>query len=227
MGGTRYTVGIDSSPNGTAVARVFEDGSYETTKFKVGDLRAFARMEFVVQAVINWTGNASMVAIEGPALGYDGSAQSGRHENAGLWWQVAMAVAWQRALPLASIAPNTLKMYATGVGTGKKIGVMMALATRFDFAIPDEDQGDALVAAAMAADHLGFAPRELPQTHRRALGSVVWPKPGDPADVSLFASAKPRKAKAPRRNRAAQGAIELLLGPGEEQVPLPLLESVG
>lgn len=227
----RFVVGIDSSLEGTGLARVYADGSFETTKIIPPGLRDFARMEFVVQAIVNWTGNASMVAIEGPALGYDNEGQRGRHENAGMWWQIAMAIAWQRGLLLAYVSPNTIKMYATGVGTGRKIGVMMNLATRFGFTIPDEDQGDALVAAAMAADHLGFPPRELPKTHLRALRSVVWPKPGDPAGISLFASTKPpKKAKAHRapRQRGPKAATpQLLLAPGEEELLLPLPDLVG
>lgn len=222
----RYVVGIDPSLDGTGLSRVYADGSFETTKIDPKTLRDFARMEFVVQAVVNWTGNAAMVAIEGPAVGYDGASQTGRHENAGLWWQIAMAVAWQRGLPLAVVTPGTLKMYATGNGGASKIAVMMALTQRFGFAIPDPDQGDALVLGAMAAAHLGFPPRELPQTHTRALAVPVWPKLGDRPGISLFASAKPKKPRTPRQ-RKVPGTIGLLLGPDEVEVPLPLMETVG
>lgn len=223
----RYVVGIDSSPSGTGLSRVYADGSYETGIIKAGDLRDFARMEFVVKQVVAWTGNAAMVAIEGPALGYDGDGQQGRHENAGLWWQVAMAVACTLRVPLAYVSPGTLKVYATGNGGCSKLAVMMELRAQYDFVIADADQGDALVLGAMAADHLGFALRELPGKQRRALESVVWPKPGDPAGISLFASTKPTKARAPRRRKAAKEPTRLRLGPDEVEVPLPLMESVG
>lgn len=222
----RYVGGIDPSLNGTALSRVYSNGSYETMKIDPGDLRDFARIEFVVQATMNYLGNAEMVAIEGPATGYDGSKQRGRHENAGMWWHLSYAVAWMQGLPLAYVAPNTLKMYATGAGTGAKIGVMMALATRFGFTITDADRGDALVVAAMAADHLGFAPRVMPKTHLRALDSVVWPMPGDRPGVSLFASTKTKtaKASAPRQRKASKAAdpFAILLGPGDEAPMLPL-----
>lgn len=226
---TRYVVGLDSSPTGTALSRVYADGSYDTTKIFPGNLRDFARMELIEQAVVNFAGNAAMVAIEGPALGYDGEGQQGRHENAGLWWQLATALAWKRSLPLAYVAPTTLKVYATGNGACKKLAVMMALTARYGFAMPDEDQGDAFVLALMAADHLGFAPRELPKTHRRALDSVVWPRPGDRPGISLFASTKPPKASAPRQRkpRKATTSSDLVLAPDEEELMLPLLVGEG
>lgn len=237
MGNPRFVVGIDSSLDGTGLSRVYQDGSFETCVIKPGNLRDFARMEYVVNHVTRWVGNAAMVAMEGPALGYDGDGQQGRHENAGMWWQIAMAVAHTARVPLAYVSPGTLKMYATGDGGCSKLAVMMELRAQYGFTIADADQGDALVLGAMAADHLGFALHELPQKHRRALDSVLWPKPGDPAGISLFANTKATKAtkattkKATKarasRRRKKPGEIELLLGPDEVEVPLPLMESVG
>lgn len=118
-----------------------------------------------------------LVVIEQPSYGSTGGAA---HDRSGLWWLVCARLdAYD--VPVAEVAPNTLKTYAlgkgSGVGTGKD-AVLAAAVRRYIDYVPElasNDAADALILADMGLRHLGEPLIDLPQTHTRALAAVRWP----------------------------------------------------
>lgn len=172
-------VGLDLSLTSTGVAgRGWTDTIKPHPKMRGDDRLLFIRQ----QIVTTWTPGAALVAVEGPSYGSTGR---GQHERAGLWWMVVCALR-THGIPVAVIPPSSLKKYATGRGVGDKDDVLLAVARRFDWFAGKNDEADALVLAAMAADHLGQPMADMPATHRAALERVEWPDlPAvEPADVA-------------------------------------------
>jgi Holliday junction resolvasome RuvABC endonuclease subunit len=123
-----------------------------------------------------WVSGVDLVAIEGPSYGNQGQGrQAGHHERAGLWWIIRCALA-TRDIPVAVVPPATLKRYATGRGTADKASMVLAAARHFSWYEGTEDEADALMLAAMAADHLGEPIAAMPAANRAALDKVEWPE---------------------------------------------------
>lgn len=167
-------IGLDLSLRSTGVA----GGSWALTITgpKLPDdaplERHWARLRHMRARLLEYIDSAHLVVLEAPSYG---SNDPGSHERAWLWWAVA-GRCFAREVPLATVAPNTLKVYATGNGRAKKEDVVQHVQKRRpDVEFRGNDQADALVLAAMGLDHLGHPPVALPQTHRRALASVRWP----------------------------------------------------
>ena len=90
-----------------------------------------------------------------------------------------------------TIPPASLKMYATGKGNASKDAVLAAAIRRYpDVEFDGNDAADALILAAMGADHLGFplvsktpsgrkSRATLPARNREALGKIDWPLLGE------------------------------------------------
>ena len=114
-----------------------------------------------------------LVVVEAPA--YD-SRRGKQHDRSGLWWAVVTGYA-NRATPVVEVTTGGIKRYATGKGNASKDAVLLAVARRFAHVdVTDNNQADALVLAAMAADHYGSPLADMPKTHRVALDAVHWPK---------------------------------------------------
>lgn len=120
----------------------------------------------------------NLVVVEGPSLGSGGA---GTWDRAGLWWLVydgLQTAGWA----VAVVPPSNVKTYAVGKGNGEgasKDDVLLAAARRYkDAPIRNNNEGDAMVLAAMGARWLGFpVEKSLPQTHLRALAKCQWPTP--------------------------------------------------
>jgi crossover junction endodeoxyribonuclease RuvC len=133
------------------------------------------RLEYLFDEICNRAFAADLVVIEGPSYGSDyGKA----HERAGLWWLIAHCL-WRTSTPYAVVTPSQVKKYATGAGAGPKSGkdkVLAAVIRRYaDVPVDGNDQADALVLAAMAADHYGDPLAQVPAGHKAALAAVNWP----------------------------------------------------
>lgn len=131
--------------------------------------------------IVSHIGVPDLVVIEQPAFS---KAYGGASERSGLWWLIVHKLRFP-AVPIAEVKATTLKRYATGKGQCKKGEVVDAVARRWPAyeTRGDDNLCDAIVLAAMGADHLGVplaSPLRLPKTHRAALAAVAWP--------SLFAS---------------------------------------
>lgn len=162
-------LGLDLSLTCTGLA-----GAGWTDRLRSGDRRGADRLTWLRRELTDrFLGGVELVVMEGPSYGST-RGQSGHHERAGLWWLVRVALA-DRAMRVAVVAPASLKLYAAGRGNADKAVVVREVTKRFPWFEGGEDEADALVLAAMGADHLGEPLVEMPQAHRAALTKVEWP----------------------------------------------------
>ena len=165
-------IGLDLSLTSTGVASSLGWTRRITTK-PTDYTTTFARLREIRSRVRDCVRNADLVVVEGLALG----SQTGQHlTRAGLWHLVMESVD-AAGIPWTEVPPATLKRYATGKGVAPKDEVLLSVARRFpDWDVTNADEADALVLAAMGADHLGHPLVEMPATHRSALDKVAWPE---------------------------------------------------
>ncbi len=112
------------------------------------------------------------VLIETPAYDQTSGAQ---HDRSGLWWLVLEEL-WSRNCRVVEVTSTQVKKYATGKGNASKDEVLAAVVRRYPYVdIADNNEGDALVLAAMGARHLGY-PMEvsMPAKNLEALEAVRW-----------------------------------------------------
>jgi len=169
-------VGLDLSLTSSGWARV----NTETTRTRTGrivpELTGHERLRSILHQLTEVLADADLVVVEGPSFG-SGQAirQNGHHERAGLWWLVTHQL-WGVGVPFAVIPPATLKRYATGKGNATKDAVLAAAIRRYpQVGFDGNDQADALILAAMGADHLGQPIATMPGVQRAALNAVEWP----------------------------------------------------
>jgi crossover junction endodeoxyribonuclease RuvC len=179
---TRPTVvGLDLSLTSTGIAVITGDGVQlqrvrsKGTADATLDERA-DRLHSLRDCVISHLPDtATLVVIEQPAF----SRQTGHmHDRSGLWWLVIDSL-HAAGHAVAEVTPSTLKKYATGRGNASKDEVLLETAKRFADVVDvtGNDVADALVCAAIAADHLGQPIVDMPAAHRKALDAVRWPDP--------------------------------------------------
>lgn len=120
----------------------------------------------------------NLVVIEAPSYGSNfGSA----HDRSGLWWQVHIALR-NDGYPLARVAPQTRAKYGTGAGNSKKDVVFAAVKHLYTDLSPrgiaNDDEGDAILLAAMGSRWAGFPVEPAGSVSDRsetALDGVLWP----------------------------------------------------
>jgi crossover junction endodeoxyribonuclease RuvC len=171
-------LGLDMSLTSTGVAdnagmveRIVSKGKADATLAQ-RSYRLVGLASRIVTACL--ASHANLVVVEGPSLGQ--SRQRGEYDRAGLWWLVTSQLLGY-GYPVAEVPPLVLKKYATGKYNAGKDEVLAAVVRRFpDYPVAGNDQADALVLAAMGADHLGEPIVDMPATHRTALAKVAWPQ---------------------------------------------------
>ncbi|HEX2905049.1 MAG TPA: hypothetical protein VHO01_16465 [Jatrophihabitans sp.] len=186
----RFVIGLDLSLTATGVAMVdLTDGEIFTWRLKTtGRKGATAtetalRISGMVRDIGEWISDQTtapiqqwrdwLAVIESPSFGSKGGAA---HERGGLWWGVAGTLA-DMAVPIATVAPTSRALYATGNGRADKKEVIAAVRGRHpEVDIPDDNVADALTLAAMGARHLG-KPIDAGRTDRglTAMSSAKWP----------------------------------------------------
>lgn len=180
-------IGIDPSLTGTGIARV------DTDDRLVADVQTITstgrkdatwpqratRIDNLAQEIASLCQDelheisADLVVLEAPSLGQQ--RQGGTLDRHGLWWGILARLTYW-GIPYACVAPAARAKYATGKGNASKDQVLLEVARRFPHVpVTDNNQADALVLAAMGADHLGTPLVELPKAHREALDKVAWP----------------------------------------------------
>jgi crossover junction endodeoxyribonuclease RuvC len=176
---TPRVIGLDLSLTGTGIAsslgwceRVGIDG------VTVLDLSArMAALRTIRGRVLDLAGQPDLAVVE--QIAYS-RTNGGAAERAGLWFEVTGHLI-DRGVEVASVTTGTLKTYATGSGQKKgastKGAVIDAVARRWPAYETggDDNLCDAVVLAAMGADHLGHPLVPMPKTHRVAL-ATVWPE---------------------------------------------------
>ena len=168
-------VGLDLSLTSSGFA-VIKGADVWLTRIEPGDHGGdHARIDRIRSQVWHLAEHADLVVIEGPSFG---SVTGKQHERAGLWW-ICTRMLWRAGTPYAVVTPAQLKKYATGYGSGKNCGkdkVLAAVIRRYPMASVDgNDTADALVLAAMGADHLDCPLAGVPQIQRDVLCRITWP----------------------------------------------------
>ncbi len=168
-------IGLDLSLTGSGIASNLGwcdvVGQKDITTMPLdGRLHAVDRL---AEQILTLTQQPDLVVIEQPAFSRAGAGSVERHA---LWWLVVRSLR-SREVPVAEVTARGRIRYATGKGAGTKNVVVDAVARRFPhFETRGNDNlCDAVVLAAMGADHLGAPLAAMPATHRAALDAVRWP----------------------------------------------------
>jgi crossover junction endodeoxyribonuclease RuvC len=174
--------GVDLSLTGTGLAVVghVDDGmAWSTRTVKTGpvdtEAKTHRRLVGIVDEVVAWCTSANLVVIERPTMG--GTSGRGSHavDRCGLYWLVLDRLYMLR-MPVAVATSSNRCKYATGKGNASKDTVLAAAIRRWtDAPIQNNNDGDAVVLAAMGADWLGAAPVPMPAANRTTLPTVQWP----------------------------------------------------
>jgi crossover junction endodeoxyribonuclease RuvC len=168
---TSSVLGLDLSLTSTGMA-VIGDGDVKLHRIQSAKLAGHERIDRLRGCVRTWAQDKTLVVIEGPSFG----SPNKQHELGGLWWIITRML-WRAGQPYAVVAPAQLKRYAAGKGNAGKDEVLAAVVRRYPMADVDgNDVADALVLAAMGADHLGCPLATVPQAHRAVLAGVKWPQ---------------------------------------------------
>lgn len=176
-------IGLDLSLTATGVAIITDGVATCTTITSKGAadaslverLRRLDQIESLIFDAIETSGVnlPDLIVIEQPAF----SRTTGHHhDRSGLWWRV-VGVAHDFYADVVEVTPSGLKKYVTGKGNAGKDEVLLPVARRFpDIDVANNNEADALVLAAMGADHLGQPLVSMPAAHRAALTAVRWPE---------------------------------------------------
>lgn len=173
--------GLDLSLTGAGICvlGVGTDGHYaytDTVGYSLKQptiLDQLRRIETVADDVLRHVEDvdgSGLIFVEEMPYGAKGTAV---HQLSALWHRVVGGIA-NRGIPFARVNVSSLKIYATGKGTGvDKDEVTLAISRRYpDIAMKNNNDADATGLAAMAARRLGYPIDELPQTHLRAMEKV-------------------------------------------------------
>ena len=183
-------IGADLSLTSTGLALI-NNGHFEATanfksKGKRGDgypewCRRIEAMSTDVTRKLNlwWVLEAvDLLVIESPS---HGSTFGNPHERAGLWWDV-YRWAFDKEIPVATVAPATRAKYLTGSGrSDKKVVLAHAIERYVQLDTPritNDDIADAVGLADMGARWLGepLVPDELmPAANMESMKGAKWP----------------------------------------------------
>lgn len=162
---SRLVVGIDPSLTSTGIAFAW-DGKvhrlYSCKSASTGESvkdRAERIDDLASRIVLSfgWRVKVDAFVIEGPSH----NSRFGKpHERAGLWWAVASRIPLYYDAPIYEVAPQSRAKYATGKGNDKKAVVYAATKETYGpllgtLKLANNDEGDALLLAAMGARVLG------------------------------------------------------------------------
>lgn len=186
---TVTVVGVDLSLTSTGIAAVTVDGLGGTWRtWRVAsptrgrDLTdQHARISDATVRILAavTTVPADLCVVESPAYGKAQMAFA--HDLAGLWWRVVAGIL-DTGLPVAQVAPSSLKVYTVGYGGSaqkpvRKSHVQAAVAAACPAAATGgiHDVADAIGLAAMGARWLGHPVDCLPDHHIAAISRAKWP----------------------------------------------------
>lgn len=176
-------LGLDLSLRSTGLARVRSTGACYTwiigSRGKRADtlvMRAdrIADLAGLITAGVMFSDR--LVVLEAPSYGQLGGST---WDRAGLWWAVVLKLS-RINMPVAMVAPTTVKKWATGSGKAAKGDVQKAMAGLYPGAhLKTSDEADALAMAHLGAFYRGFEPPILEHHTRKTMAAVKWPEGAD------------------------------------------------
>lgn len=131
------------------------------------------RNNWIMRQVLEKGAGADVLVIEGFSYGSEGRGVIDRAELRG----IVLWALWSKGIPYVDVPPSSLKMFATGVGKGKKEAIFAEAIRRLGYTGSSNDEADALWLRAMACAAYGQPIVELPQTHSRGLAKINWHSP--------------------------------------------------
>jgi len=153
---------------------------FETFTIDGSKDRGPARLVKIRDRVMAAADGAQGAAIEGYAMG----AKFGR-EALGELGGVIRAALWEAGIPYIIVAPNKLKLFATGHGGGDKGNVMVSVFKKYGLDGLDNNQADAVVLANMAQAYFGgIDAGELLAYEKKAMADVEH-VPGRPRPIRV------------------------------------------
>lgn len=171
------TIGLDLSLTATGLANSNGEtqliGRAGVTRMPMRDrIRALKELR---SDIVYWISvrMPDLVAIELPTFSTSATGSIERHY---LYLDVIDGLL-MRSIPVAEVASSSRIKYATGKGVGGKNAVVDAVARRLPMFETggNDNECDAAILCAMAADHLGEPLAVMPVLHREALAKVRWP----------------------------------------------------
>jgi len=186
--------GLDLSLSATGLAGVWGQTAWaEVLRAKaipesesLTSWRRFERIDMIGETILDYARGSTLVVVEGPVFYIPPGGERGYFERAELFFDVTRKLRRAR-IPFAVAAPKSIKLYATGKGNAKKDAVLTAMVRRVGPLVRDLDDNnaaDALAAAMMGADWLGYPLVPMPEVNRRALPGVDWRIEGNPGAVA-------------------------------------------
>ena len=160
-------VGLDLSLNHTGIA--YPGGSTEV--LEPTKLRGTARHAAVRSAVLERVRGADVIVLEAPFV----ARMDQVTQDILMLHGVVAVTLWANRIPVARLAPSTLKLYATGHGHASKIGMRDALHERTLLRITDDNEVDAWWLRAAGRARYGTPVVSLPDEQTAALDAGVWP----------------------------------------------------
>lgn len=161
-----HYVGLDVSLTGTGCVTLSHDGEHRADT--VGDSnpamrveQRIARYDRIIEQIINClppTTEIACLCIEGYSMASKGRGILDRAELGGIL-RHTLIDDW--GLTPVEVAPNTLKLFATGKGNASKVEVAVAVSRRYDVVLANDNEYEAYALARMAACLAGA---EAPQT---------------------------------------------------------------
>jgi crossover junction endodeoxyribonuclease RuvC len=183
----RHVVGLDLSLTSSGIAIITETHrglkiatSTVTSKGKraASVVDRHARLTEIGAGVLHHAGQVELAVIEGPFSGPNGSAID-RHA---LWWFVVGGLI-RREVPVAVVAPTSLKLAIAGKGTADKAALSGALARLWpDLVVGSADEADAAALAHLGAVWMGWPVTTL-ERHKQV--RAEWPILPDPTAMEV------------------------------------------
>jgi crossover junction endodeoxyribonuclease RuvC len=171
-----HVVGLDQSLTSFGVAAIYGE---ETAVWRLRyparkpdqAVRAYQheRLDYLTDGILNAVAGAHVAALEDMAFGAKGDALT---DLAGLYWLVRHTL-YRAHVPYVVINSSHRRKWITGSGAAPKDEVLTATIKRFpDVDVRGNDEADALVLAAMTADHYGCPIVAMPADRAALLNGV-------------------------------------------------------
>lgn len=153
-------IGIDPSLTATGIA--YHDGTTVTCAGNDGDKRLIMLYGYITGAAEG----ASLAIVEDLPTHAHGAGKTGMAHG------VVRLALMNQGVRYITVAPSTLKKFATGKGNATKPDMRMSLFQRAGLDIRDDNQNDAYWLRELGLHLIGEPTFDLPKTHRAALDAV-------------------------------------------------------